>query len=196
MDVGVAAAGAILAGLALAACAGFRAFLPLFALGIGAKTGMWPGDAPAYLSSDPWLLALGVATLAEILADKIPLVDHALDAIQSVVRPVAGAFLLYPGFAAILPEGYAAGLAALTGAPLAFGVHAAKASARIASTTTPGGVANPVLSLLEDLIAAALAILALLVPAFAAAAVIFLVLWLLRRARSLRRTAPRAPARS
>ena len=191
----MAAAGAILAGVALAACAGFRAFLPLFALGIGAKTGMWPGDAPAYLSSDPWLLALGVATLAEILADKVPLVDHALDAVQSVVRPIAGAVLLYPGFAALMPEGYAIGVAALTGAPLAFGVHAAKASARVASTATTGGVANPVLSLLEDLFAAALAILALLVPVIAAAAVVALVLFLLRRARTLRRSAPRAPAR-
>src|SRR5512134_2229735 len=82
---------AVLAGIGLAACAGLRAFLPLFAAGMAARFLHWElAPSVDWLSNDAILIATGVATVLEILADKIPFVDNVLDAIQTVAAPVAG----------------------------------------------------------------------------------------------------------
>ena len=66
--------------IGLAACAGLRAWLPLFLAGVLARHG-WLAVSPAYgfLASDRALLLFGAATLVEIVGDKIPAVDHALE---------------------------------------------------------------------------------------------------------------------
>ncbi|MCA9729231.1 MAG: DUF4126 domain-containing protein, partial [Candidatus Eisenbacteria bacterium] len=81
----------ILAGIALAAAAGLRAFLPLLLVNIGARLG-WVHLNPemSFLASDIALVALLVATILEISADKIPIVDHLLDVSATVLRPAAG----------------------------------------------------------------------------------------------------------
>ena len=38
-------------------------------------------------------MLFGLATLIEIVGDKIPAVDHALDALSTLLRPAAGALL-------------------------------------------------------------------------------------------------------
>jgi len=55
-------------------------------------------------------------------------------------------------------------LGVTVGAPSAFVPHVAKSTLRAASTTVTGGLANPLLSFLEDAIAIATFILAVLVP--------------------------------
>jgi hypothetical protein len=50
------------------------------------------------------------------------------------------------------------------GAPSALVPHAAKSALRAASTATTGGLANPLLSFIEDGISIALFVLAVLVP--------------------------------
>jgi hypothetical protein len=39
------------------------------------------------------MIALVILTLADLLADKIPGVDHVWDAIHTVLRPIAGALV-------------------------------------------------------------------------------------------------------
>jgi hypothetical protein len=190
MEIPMAIVGAILAGIALAACAGIRAFLPLLGMGIAARAGVWPGDAPAYVASNTWLIVFGCATVVEVLADKIPVVDHLLDMLQTVIRPLAGAMLIFPAFSQVMPPAYSAALALLTGAPLALGVHATKSAARVASTATTGGTANPVLSIIEDAVTAVLVVLAILAPFAAALLLVISMRWLWRRARRK----PAAPA--
>src|SRR5512145_1667100 len=81
-------------GIALAAIAGLRAWMPLLLAGILARADVFHlGGAFAFLSSSPALVAFGIATAIEILGDKIPTVDHTLDAIGTVLRPAAGALL-------------------------------------------------------------------------------------------------------
>ena len=61
---------ALSAGVALAAATGVRAFLPLFSLGLAARRG-WAAIRPAeqWLAGDMALIALGTATVLELLAD-------------------------------------------------------------------------------------------------------------------------------
>src|SRR5437867_12061109 len=81
-------------GIGLSACAGVRAFLPLRATGAAGRLG-WVRLSPAFdwLSSWPALVVFGVAVITEILSDKVPLIDHALDVIQAIIKPAAGSLL-------------------------------------------------------------------------------------------------------
>lgn len=157
----------VLLGLSLASAAGLRAFLPLLVLAVASRFGIAHVGGPfAWLHSDRSIAVLTVAAIAEILADKIPVLDHALDVMQTVIRPVAGA-LAVAGTQAHLDPTTAAVLGLILGAPLAAGFHLVKGATRVASTATTAGIANPFLSLTEDTSALALSLLALWMPILA-----------------------------
>src|SRR5438552_92753 len=125
---------ALFAGVGIAAACGLRAFLPLLAVGIAARFGMLtlrPGSE--WLASDLALWALGTAALLEIAADKIPVVDHALDLVGTILRPLA-AWIAAVAVLAGWGSPWAQLVATLLGAG-ALAVHVAKAKARISSTT-------------------------------------------------------------
>jgi uncharacterized membrane protein len=176
----------ILLGLALASASGLRSFLPLLVLASGARFGHIPLNAHfAWLESNAALGVLAVAAVAELLADKIPVVDHALDVLQTVVRPAAGALVMAGAQTSADPM-TAAVLAIIVGAPLAGGIHVAKGGVRVLSTATTGGVANPLISAVEDAIALTVSLLAVLAPVAAVALVILLILPLIRFVRRRR----------
>jgi len=170
-----------LAGIALAAACGLRAFLPLLVLGLAARAGLIELHAGArWMSGDLALVTLGVATLIEILGDKIPVVDHVLDAIGTVVRPMAAWVAAYAAFSAWpTPWGQIAAAALGT---VAVGVHLAKAKLRLGSTAATAGAANPVLSLIEDVGSLMLAAIAVLAP-IAIALVVIVIAWFVTRIR-------------
>lgn len=171
-------------GFSLAATTGLRAFLPLFAAAAAARAGMVQlGPSFAWLSSDPALIVFGSAVVFEILADKVPVLDHALDAAGVAVKPAAATLLTASMFTSLDPV-MASVLGLVAGGATAGGVHLVKAKARVASTAFTAGVANPVLSLAEDLVAVVGVVLAILIPAVVAIAVISLLAiatWLLIR---------------
>src|SRR5262245_42052025 len=142
---------AVAAGVAIAAACGLRAFLPLLALGVAARLGLVHLDPHAeWLAGSIALIALSVATVLEIAGDKIPVVDHALDAIGTVIRPAAawlGASALFHAWPS--PWGQ---LLALIPAALALGVQAAKAKVRRGTTAAPKGHGNPVGSTAEAVV--------------------------------------------
>lgn len=183
----------VLTGVALAAAAGFRTFLPLLAAGLAVRyTGFVVPEPFSWAATDGGLLVLGVAALLEILADKVPVLDNVLDVVHTLLRPAAG-LLLTVGFASELSPAAAWALGILVGAPTALGVHSARATARGASTGTTGGAANPLLSLLDDLAAVLLTALAILLPVLALGLVVLGALWLgrwwIRRRRRRRHRA-------
>ena len=147
-------------GLALAASAGLRAFVPLFTVSVLGWTGVIDlGDAMAWLGAPATTLCLAVAVLVEVVADKIPVVDHATDVIGTFVRPIAGALVgttLIVGADPLLAT--VAGLAA--GGAVAGLTHAGKSTVRVGSTGSTGGLANPVVSLVEDVLVLATGALA------------------------------------
>lgn len=169
-------------GIALAACAGLRAWLPLLLAGILARTGYLElGPSFRFLATNRALLLFAVATLVEIAGDKIPVVDHALDALSTFLRPAAGSLLAASVLGQVSDPLAALALGVAVGAPAALVPHAAKSALRAVSTTVTAGIANPILSLLEDVLAIVLFVLAILIPVAVAAALAFAALLVLRR---------------
>jgi hypothetical protein len=154
----------VASGIGLAACAGLRAFLPLFVVGLAGRLEWIPLTGKfEFLTSTPALIVFGVAVLAEILADKIPVVDHFLDSIQAFVKPIAGAVLAASVLAELTPlQASVVGL--ITGGAVAGTMHLTKANLRLVSSATTAGLGNPVLSVIEDIGAVLGSVLALVVP--------------------------------
>lgn len=178
---------AIFTGLGLAGAAGLNAYIPLLMLALAGRLGYADLNAPYdALSSNVGIVVLLVLLAVEVLADKIPGVDHVNDVINTVVRPAAGAvlFLSSNGAGTLHPA-----VAAVLGLVSAGGMHALKATGRPLVTATTGGLGNPVVSVLEDIVAIVLALLALLAPLLVALLLLALVLLfvlLVRRYRARR----------
>ncbi|MFQ5671176.1 MAG: DUF4126 domain-containing protein [Acidobacteriota bacterium] len=170
----------ILGGLGLAAAAGLRAFLPPLVAGLlGRLDLVHLRPELEWLQSTPALAVLGAAVLFEVLGDKIPLLDHALDLLGTVLKPASGALALAAPL--VEPSPMVAAVTALAlGGTVAGAVHVAKSGLRLASTGTTGGLANPILSLGEDILSLGGALVALLSPLLVLV-VLVLVLLLLRR---------------
>jgi hypothetical protein len=190
----VAAAAA--AGIGLAACCGLRAFLPLLLAGLAARFLDWPlAPEVAWLQSNAVLAALAVATVAELAADKVPLLDHALDAVHTVLGPAAAVLASVSAWTHLSSQ-HAVLIALLTGAPIALGVHSMAALLRVKSTLLSGGLANSALSVGEDagtVGGVALAVLAPLILAIILAlALAIAIAWTATRfrRRSLRPASP------
>ena len=137
-------------GIGLAACAGLRAFLPLFLVGVAGRLTFIPLSGPfEWLASWPALTVFGVAVVTEILADKIPVVDHVLDLVGGLLKPIAGAMVAASVQEHLTPlQMVVAGI--VLGGGAAGAVHLAKAKLRLFSTVTTAGLGNPVLSIGED----------------------------------------------
>jgi hypothetical protein len=178
-------------GLVLAACAGLRAFLPVLAAGLGARFLDLPLPAALQWLVRPEALAvLGVATVLEILGDKVPIVDHLLDSVQTFTKPALAVLAATPFLYQLSPE-HAWVIAIAMGAPVALGVHATKATVRAGSTVTTAGIGNPLLSLVEDVVAVVALVLGLLAPILALGLMIVLCVALVRLALGVRRRARR-----
>lgn len=181
-------------GIGLAACAGIRAWLPLLMAGGLARWGIIElGPSFQFIAGNRALILFGVATVIEILADKVPAVDHALDSVSTVLRPAAGSLLAASVLWQVSDPLTALALGVAVGAPTSLVPHAAKSLLRAASTTFTGGLANPFISILEDLMTVALFVLTVLVPVVVAAVLVLIGLLVARRL--VRRTpAPLAAA--
>jgi hypothetical protein len=172
--------------IALASVAGLRAWLPLLLAGLLSRAGLLSlGPSFQFLASTQALVLFGLATVIEVVGDKVPVVDHALDLIGTPLRPAAGALLAASAMASVRDPLLALALGTAVGVPSALVPHVGKAMLRSASTAFTAGIANPVLSLLEDMIALATFVLAVLAPLLVAALLLatFVLVsrWLSRR---------------
>ncbi|WP_291840547.1 DUF4126 domain-containing protein [Brevundimonas sp.] len=177
-----------LLGLGLASATGLRTFLPLLMLALAAKFelfGVRLIDQMDWLVSWPAIAALGTAAVAEFAGDKVPAVDHALNAIGYVTRPVAGAVAAGSVFWAVDPT-TAAIAGVIVGAPAALAFNAAQTGVRVGSTATTAGLGNPVVSLIEDVLAVLTVIVAFLAPILIPLALIVLAVIVFRLANRLR----------
>ena len=174
----------------LSTSVGLRPFLVLAVASLAMSLGyVHPSHAFAYLGSSgaTWLLA-GLAIL-EFAGDKLPVVDNALHAIHFATKPIAAALLV----GSIVPGGgldgtsidaatYATmGVAALN----ALGVHTGVTALRGASTTMTLGLANPLVSLAEDVLALGATTLAFALPYVGAVVALVITIVLLFVARSV-----------
>ncbi len=175
--------------LGLSAASGLNAYVPLLVLGLLARfTNLIHLHQPYdVLTHAVVLVALAALAALDFIADKVPAVDHALHLLGLVVHPVAGALLF---LAANSDTGTVSpALAAVCGLVLAGGIHAARATARPVASATTAGLANPLVSFAEDVVALVLSVLAVVVPVVAAVLVLLLAAALVRFARRRRRRA-------
>ncbi len=179
-------------GIGLAASAGFRVFVPLFALSVAAYFGVWPlNESWQWLGSTPALIILGMATIAESLGYLVPFVDHALDSLAVPLAGIAGTAVMASTMADLNPA-MTWTLAIIAGGGAAAVIKGAAATTRVASTATTAGVANPVVAVAETGTSIVMSVLAVFLPVVAVV-VVAVVLWLLyrlfRRVRSGRMAA-------
>ena len=167
------------AGTAIAAACGLRAFLPLLALALGVHFGFVHVEkAGAWIGTTPAIVTLVWATVIELAADKVPALDHVLDLIATFLRPVAAGVAAWCTFVGVHPAlAVAAALILGTGA---MGLHVAKAKVRLGSSMLTLGVANPMLSIVEDALATGLSAMAILAP-IAALVGVGVMLWAMVR---------------
>lgn len=190
----------VAAGLGLAAACGFRVFVPLLAAGAAARLGYLPlAGGFDWLSSTPALLALGTATVLEVLAYYIPWLDNALDVIATPTAVGAG-ILASLAVLTDLPPALRWTIGVLGGGSAAGLIQGATALLRLKSTTATGGAGNPVLATIELLGAGLVAVVAILLPLVALALVLLLLLATLRASgrllfgRRATRSEPAKPA--
>ena len=145
---------------------GLNAYATVLALGL---LGRFAGvtAVPEGLQRTDVLIVMAVLVLFEFVADKIPYLDSAWDAVSTVVRPLAGATIgaLVAGASGDLPTIALAAVGGLT----ALLTHLAKAGIRLAANTTPEPVSNIGLSVTEDVAAVGVTTLAVAFPIAAAA---------------------------
>jgi len=114
-----------------------------------------------------------VLSVIEFFADKVPAINHINDAIQTFVRPVAGA-IVFAASANVITEVHPV-LALGAGVLVSGTVHAVKSAAvRPALTATTGGAGNVPVSVAEDMVATFLSIMAIVIPIFIAFVLILL----------------------
>jgi hypothetical protein len=138
---------------AVAAALGWASGLRLYAVVLLTGLAGWLGwvTLPAGLQvlQHPGVLVVsGALVLVEFVADKVPWVDSAWDALHTFIRIPAGAALAAGVFGA--DAGAWTFMAALMGGGLAATAHAAKATTRAAANTSPEPFSNIGLSLLDD----------------------------------------------
>ena len=161
-------------GIGLAAAAGFRVFVPLFALSLASYFNVWPlNEQWQWLASPFALMILAAACIAEALAYLIPWFDNLLDTLAVPLAGVAGTAVMASTMADLNPAVTWA-LAIIGGGGAAAVIKGVNASGRAVSTVTTGGVANPIFSIWETVSAAFMSFLAIFFPVLAVIAVIII----------------------
>jgi hypothetical protein len=179
-------------GLAMGAAwtAGINLYATIAVLGLLAhfKLAHLPGGLHVL---DNWII-IGVALflyVIEFVADKVPYVDTVWDAVHTFIRVPAGAVLAAAATADINTEVQI--IAFLVGGGLALATHGTKASVRAGANLSPEPFSNWTLSLVEDFIAIAASIVAILSPVIilvVVAVFLLIFIWILPRVvRRLRR---------
>ena len=169
--------------------AGINAYATLLVFGLLARwqPGVFHDDLAHFFARTPVLIALGCLYAIEFVADKIPAIDHVWDLIHSFIRPAAGAVVAWAAVSDRIPHG-AVIVASVIGGGMALGAHVSKASLRGASTLATAGLANPILSLFEDLFAFVTAIIAVLMPWLVLAVMLAVAVFFVTMYRRLRQT--------
>lgn len=159
-------------GIGLATAAGLRVFVPIFGAGLAAHFGVLDlHDSFRWLAEPPALFAFGTATVLEVVAYYVPWLDHALDVIATPTAVGAGV-VASAAVMVDLPPVLRWAVALIGGGGAAGLVQALTVGARVKSTVTTGGLANPVLATVETVGAVGLVGLAILVPLVAAVLVV------------------------
>jgi hypothetical protein len=150
---------------------GINPYLLVLMMGLLGRFAGW--EVPAGLERVDVLVIFAVLAVVDTIADKVMLVDSAWDAVNTVIRPVAGgvvAALIAAPTTDIPTAAIAAG-----GGLIALVTHLAKATTRLAVNTSPEPASNVVVSVAEDVAVAGVIVVAVVNPWVAAAIALVLL---------------------
>lgn len=171
----------IFLGVGLSAATGFRIFIPAFITNIAAMNGIIePGENFQWLASWPAFWILLTATICEIGAYYIPIIDNILDTVATPVAIIAGA-LLSTSFIQIDQPALQWGLGIILGGGTSGAVQTGTNLLRLTSTGTTGGFANPIVSTLENITSFVMTIFSIFLPILGFIAVLFIVYLIVKR---------------
>src|SRR2546423_5561662 len=142
-----------LTGIGLATSAGLNAYIPLLAVALLARYTQLITLPPSWhWLQNGWVIAILVVLLAiEVVADKIPVLDHVNDVVHTVIRPTAGGIAFGAASDSQTttvtdPGKFFSGhqwIPIAAGVLIALSVHGVKASARPVINATTFGVGAP-----------------------------------------------------
>jgi hypothetical protein len=194
----------LLTGLGLATSSGLNAYIPLLLVGLlNRYTDLIKLPADWSWLSNGWTLAILAALLAvEMVADKIPVVDHVNDVIQTAVRPTSGGLVFGASASAQTvtvsdPGNFFSNhqwIPVLLGIVISFTVHVMKSVARPIINVSTAGFGAPVASTVEDVISVSMSLIAIVLPFLVLIGIGLLIWWFvtMRRRRKAKKAAARA----
>lgn len=171
--------GGILGAFGLSASAGLNAYIPLLIISLLAKfTNLIQLSKPWDALTSWWTIGvLVVLALIEFFADKIPAVDHINDAIQTFIRPTAGA-ILFAASAKAITDIHPV-ISVIAGLLVAGSVHTVKSAAvRPLITASTAGAGDPVVSFIEDIVATLVSVLSVVLPILMIIVLVLIVWWI------------------
>jgi hypothetical protein len=166
----------IFSAFGLSASAGLNAYIPLLVVSLLARyTNLITLKAPWDAMTSWWFIGVLIGlSVIELVADKVPAVNHVNDVIQTLVRPTAGA-IVFAASASNLTDVNPV-LALIAGLLVAGGVHAVKTLAvRPAVTAVTGSLGNVPVSIAEDVTSTAVSVLAVALPIIAASVMVIVI---------------------
>ena len=180
----------IFLGIGLSASVGFRVFVPLFALSLASYFNIWElNESWEWIGSLTAVITLGVATLVEIFAYYIPYIDNLLDSIAIPLAAIAGTAVMVSTVADLSPV-ITWALAIIAGGGTAAAVAGSSGAARLTSTATTGGMANPVVSTIETGTSVVLSVFSIFIPILAFIFVIIILYVIFRLYKKIRPSQP------
>ena len=150
---------------------GINPYLLVLLTGLLGRFASW--DVPEGLQRTDVLIIFAVLVVVDTIADKIMYIDSAWDAVNTVIRPVAGAVVasLIAAPSVDLPTA----VIAAGGGTIALVTHLAKATTRVAVNSSPEPLSNIAVSVTEDLAVAGVVVVAVVNPWIAAAIALVLL---------------------
>ena len=152
---------AILVGIGLAAATGFRIFVPFLVISVAANSGhLTLAEGFEWIGTEVAIGTFLVATILEISAYYVPVLDNVLDSVATPASFIAGTIVMVSDFSPYLQWA----LAIIAGGGIAASVQSLTAITRLTSTATTGGLGNPLFSTAEAGGSTLLSIAAIFIP--------------------------------
>jgi hypothetical protein len=171
----------IFLGIGLSAACGFRVFIPLLVMSIASLSGnLQLSQGFQWIGTYPALVVFATASVLEIAAYYIPLVDNLMDSIAGPAAVIAGIVVAASTFIDMDPL-LKWSLAIIAGGGTAAIFHGSTALARGASTALTGGIGNHAVATAELGISAGLSILAITLPILSIIVILTLLMFIIRK---------------
>ena len=163
-------------GLGLAAACGFRVFIPPLMIGVASRFDLYELEGDFVWVGETWAIGVfAIATLVEIGGYYVPWIDNLLDTIATPAAIIGGIFVTSASLEGEMDPSMQWMLSIIAGGSTAGVIQIGTVATRAVSTTTTGGLANPIVSTLEALASIICIILSLFLVVIIPFVLVFLI---------------------